>query len=346
MSSKEAYARATAMLERVGLADRCDSFPSQLSGGERRRVAIARALINSPELLLADEPTADLDEQTESEILDLLIDIHRALNITLVVVTHNPDIAARADQLIEMRSGRIVSAETRAPQQVLPGISKDIFAVSAESTKSASVRLGQGIERMLGKMVLLAVPAVATVAALNYGVESYEQGVLAEKAAQRMALEEVALSDLRADVKSITFGPDNSYTVNLYLRNAKGESPIYVMSPSVRAFVQVGTSWQEIPIEPKGKSVPQVSKITDENIFSFSIKPDITDFAQLIPYYMHVRLTNDMLVSPSDKPKGELIERSDSYYVYLKPHNANDSAILTKLKFPGEPPVWIPMPPH
>ena len=74
----EAYARAHTLLNHVGLSERFDSFPGQLSGGEQRRVAIARALINSPSVILADEPTADLDQDTEEEILNLLVDIHRA----------------------------------------------------------------------------------------------------------------------------------------------------------------------------------------------------------------------------------------------------------------------------
>lgn len=75
LSEKAAYARARVLLEQVGLAERIDSYPGELSGGEQRRVAIARALINSPQVLLADEPTADLDEETEVEILKLLLEI-------------------------------------------------------------------------------------------------------------------------------------------------------------------------------------------------------------------------------------------------------------------------------
>jgi hypothetical protein len=89
-----------------------------------------------------------------------------------------------------------------------------------------------------------------------------------------------------------------------------------------------------------------VQQISGKETYTYSIEPNISGFTELIPYYMHVRITNDLLVSPSDQPKDDLTERSDSYYVYLKPHDADNKAILKKLKFPGEPPVWIPMPPH
>lgn len=109
LSAREAYARARVLLTQVGLAERQDFYAAQLSGGEQRRVAIARALINAPQLLLADEPTADLDEATEEEILNLLVDIHKAYNLTLIVVTHNPDIASRADRMLQLSSGVVTS---------------------------------------------------------------------------------------------------------------------------------------------------------------------------------------------------------------------------------------------
>ena len=101
---------ATGLLETVGLADRWDAYPAELSGGQQRRVAIARALINEPPLLLADEPTSDLDEQTEREIFALLLDLHLANDTTLLLVTHNVALAEQTDQVIYLEdNGRIVS---------------------------------------------------------------------------------------------------------------------------------------------------------------------------------------------------------------------------------------------
>ncbi|HEY9783989.1 MAG TPA: ABC transporter ATP-binding protein [Candidatus Obscuribacterales bacterium] len=351
----EAYARARALLKRVGLAGRCDAFPNQLSGGEQRRVAIARALINSPALLLADEPTADLDEETEEEILNLLVDIHRTYSLTLVVVTHNQAISDRADRLLRMRDGTASEAKIRhcsaSPLGSSTGtesqeIVREIFEISKESTIKEKVRLGEGIERFLGKVVMFVMPCVFMVWAINFVVDRYESAVMAQKAAKRQMLEDLAMKDLRADVQSVTALPNNKYMVSVYLRNVTGEKPIYVLSPTVRAFVQVGTNWQEVSLAPLDTAAAQVLKVTGKQTYRYIMESNVKDFAQLIPYYIHVRLSNDMLISPSSEPKDDLIERNDNYYVYLKPHDADDAAILSKLKFPGKPPVWIPMPPH
>jgi ABC-type lipoprotein export system ATPase subunit len=92
-----AFGCAAGLLARVGLIDRADAYPAELSGGEQRRVALAQAIINTPPILLADEPTSGLDEDTSSELLELLLDIHRRDGIALVVVTHDPKIARQAD---------------------------------------------------------------------------------------------------------------------------------------------------------------------------------------------------------------------------------------------------------
>ena len=98
--------RAAAALERVGLADRRGHRPSELSGGQRQRVAIARALVTEPRLLLADEPTGNLDSRTTRDILDLFDALHRE-GQTLVVVTHEDEVAARARQVVHLRDGRV-----------------------------------------------------------------------------------------------------------------------------------------------------------------------------------------------------------------------------------------------
>lgn len=349
LSAREAYARAHALLDRVGLSHRYDAFPGQLSGGEQRRVAIARALVNSPKLLLADEPTADLDETTEAEILNLLIDIHRALQVTLVVVTHNPEIAGRADHVIEMRGGETVSKKERSISEAAPpaiDVVHDIYKVSPEKAAVEKVRLGEGLERFVGRFVMWVVPVIVIAWCLNWAVADYERSEIEAKAQRRMALEELAMQGLRADLKSVEFGPGKTYIVTIYLRNTKGDEPLYVMSPMVRGFVQVGTSWLEVPMKSLESGSAQVLKISGTQLLRYEMEPDVPDFTQLLPYYMHVRLTNDMLISPRSQPKDDLVERNDSYYVYLKPHDADDKAILSKMKFPGKPPVWVPMPPH
>lgn len=103
--------KAVAALTAVGLSDRLDHRPNQLSGGQQQRVAIARALVTEPGLILADEPTGNLDTKTSSEIMTLLEALHRDKGTALVVITHDPEVASRADRRIELRDGVIVKDE-------------------------------------------------------------------------------------------------------------------------------------------------------------------------------------------------------------------------------------------
>ena len=110
MSSGEMKAKALKLLDDVGLRDKADIMPNKLSGGERQRVAIARALANDPSIILADEPTGSLDSKTSTRILRQLIDLHEHKNVTLIIVTHDMDVAKLADRTIEVLDGEIISA--------------------------------------------------------------------------------------------------------------------------------------------------------------------------------------------------------------------------------------------
>jgi len=108
---RDAMARATRLVEEVGLSDRAHHYPSQLSGGEQQRIAIARALANDPPIVLADEPTGNLDSTTGRHIMDLLLNVRRIRSSTLVLVTHDADLASLADTRLVLRDGRPVSQD-------------------------------------------------------------------------------------------------------------------------------------------------------------------------------------------------------------------------------------------
>lgn len=109
-SKSERYERATEVLSQVGLADRMDHKPNELSGGQRQRVAVARALVNKPSIILADEPTGNLDSKTSEEIMALFGEIHKNGN-TVILVTHEEDIAAYAHRIIRLRDGIVEKDE-------------------------------------------------------------------------------------------------------------------------------------------------------------------------------------------------------------------------------------------
>jgi putative ABC transport system ATP-binding protein/macrolide transport system ATP-binding/permease protein/lipoprotein-releasing system ATP-binding protein len=352
LDADAAYKRAEGLLDRVGLAGRMGAYPGELSGGEQRRVAVARALINVPALLLADEPTGDLDEETEAEILDLFRDVQRAEGITLIVVTHNVELARGADRVIRVSRGRLAAAEAQRPIGEQPFRARSRFRVpepeppEPEPVVAPPGRLGEGLRTFAVRFACWAVLTALLLLGVNQAFSLYQSRQIDQHQRARQELEELAMSGLRADIDDLTARPDRSYELTLYLWNVSGGETLYVMAPAVRAYVQVGTTWQEVPLRPSNGKEGQVIKVTGRQKFRYILRPGLKRFEELLPGYMHVRFTNAMLVSKEREPEDDLVERVDNYYVYLKPQGADDAAILRKMKFPGKPPVWIPMPPH
>ena len=116
LSREERHERVATALELVDLADRHDHYPRQLSGGQEQRVAIARAIVTDPRILVADEPTGDLDRQAALAIMELLQQLNRELNKTLIMVTHDPKTALNADQTLHLEKGQLMEAESFAGQ--------------------------------------------------------------------------------------------------------------------------------------------------------------------------------------------------------------------------------------
>ena len=346
MPAEHAYARAHDLLARVGLADRAEAYPDSMSGGEQRRVAVARALINAPPLLLADEPTSDLDENTEGDIIDLLEDLQRRDSFGCVLVTHDLRLAARAQRSFEMRQGALMPREvSRAEAAPRRSVTPASVAPMPDVPARAPIRLGESLWRGVRIFLPAAAAILAAILLTDFGVETYQSMRLRERTARHAALQHLALNRLRGDVQSVTDLGDGRYELTTYLQNVGGE-PIYVMTPQMRAFVQVASLWQEVPMTATEENATGVTEILGKQTYRYRFDARVRDFAQLLPNYMHVRFSGSMLVSPSSTPNDDVFERKDNYYVYLKPFDVTDEVVLRRMRFSGKPPVWIPMPPH
>jgi predicted ABC-type transport system involved in lysophospholipase L1 biosynthesis ATPase subunit len=124
MSSAIREARATQALKRVGLGARLNHLPTQLSGGERQRVAIARSIVNEPRMLIADEPTGNLDSANAAIVADLLLNLHETTGMTLVLVTHDDGLARRCKRLVRMKDGHIIEDRRPGTVQPLAGVAR------------------------------------------------------------------------------------------------------------------------------------------------------------------------------------------------------------------------------
>ena len=181
---------------------------------------------------------------------------------------------------------------------------------------------------------------------VDFGLAKYQEAQVRARGARIAKLAEIALSSLQGEVQSVSDLGDGRYELAVDLSNATGDEPIYVMSPDMRGYVQVGKVWQELPLKSTDDDASGVLKIEGKHVYRYVFEAHVREFTQLLPNYMHVRFSDTMLVSPSSTPKDDVFERKDNYYVYLKPFDVADDVILRRMKFPGKPPVWIPMPPH
>jgi putative ABC transport system ATP-binding protein/macrolide transport system ATP-binding/permease protein/lipoprotein-releasing system ATP-binding protein len=183
------------------------------------------------------------------------------------------------------------------------------------------------------------------VAAIDWGTGRYQHRQQDKRLQARRLLEDTALQQLRADVESVSAEADGSYSLVLYLQNLDPDAPVFVTAPAVRAFVQVDRDWIEVPTQSDEKETDGVLNLVGKRTFRFTFKPEVARYTELLPGYMHVRFSNAMLVSRDRNGIGGLFERTDDYYVYLKPQGADDAAVCRKNSWVSAP-LWIAMPPH
>jgi hypothetical protein len=216
---------------------------------------------------------------------------------------------------------------------------------AAPTASSLKPGLGRGVLR--SKFVLGLIAFVALAFALDTAVGWYQRHRLEQKRLADRALEHAAYSGLYVDLVNVAYEPDRkSYRLTMVMRNLDPAQPLYVMLSPVRVFEQAGLAWREIPARAPRGGAATVVKLANTQTYETVFEPNLQDFTQLIPGYMHIRFESTSLVSGRAEPEDDIIDRRDRYYVYLKPHGADDVALRQRMKYAGDPPVYIPMPPH
>jgi hypothetical protein len=210
-------------------------------------------------------------------------------------------------------------------------------------------QLGSG--RLLALTRSRRVIATIAIVALAFGVDfvigKYQQYRLEQKRLADLTLQHAAFEGMYVELVNVAYEPDQkSYRLTMKFTNDEPRHPLYVMQSPVRVFEQDGLSWKEVPSRDSRGEAVRVVKLTDSYTFETIFEPNLNDWTQLIPGYMHIRFQSDSLVSNRSDPVNDIVERTDRYYVYLKPHGADDDAIRKQMKIRGDPPVYMPMPPH
>ncbi|GGC71392.1 hypothetical protein [Chelatococcus reniformis] len=181
----------------------------------------------------------------------------------------------------------------------------------------------------------------------DFGVGWYQRRALAARDQAALALRNAAFAGLYVELVRVAHEPDGkSYRATLTMQNTDPAAPLYVMLNPLRVFVQTGLTWQEVPSRAPGGAGPGVVTLAGAKDYEVVFSADLPNWTQLIPGYMHVLIESDMLISRRSDPVDDIIERNNRFYVYLKPQGSDDAEIKRRSKFPGAPPVFIPMPPH
>jgi hypothetical protein len=201
---------------------------------------------------------------------------------------------------------------------------------------------------LLRSRFLLVVAVVLALAfALDHAIGKYQHYRMDQKRLAALKLQHAAYQGLYAEVVKVAYEPDRkSYRLTMRMTNIEPDRTIYVMQGPVRVFEQSGLAWKEVPARAANGEAWSVVKLTEPHTYETVFEPNLGEWSELIPGYMHIRFEGVSFVSERSDPEDDLIERTDRYYVYLKPHGADDDAIRRRMNYKGEPPVYMPMPPH
>ncbi|MFO1217015.1 MAG: hypothetical protein U1E89_01390 [Burkholderiaceae bacterium] len=221
----------------------------------------------------------------------------------------------------------------------------------AGSTVIAPRRVRRPIAARSWLIAALVLTAVAVVlVAADIGVGRWQERAAEARKLRRQQVERLAWYELRADVAQVDYGEGGGYRMTVWMENVFPEHDFYVMAPAIRAFVQVGPRWVELPVKelraPDLLASGAVVNLKDKRHAGVVFDVTEPEFFDLLPGYMHMRFDNTLFVSPEAQPKDDIVERQDTYYIHLRPRDADDERLRRLNRFAGPVPLWIGMPPH
>lgn len=357
-SRAAAAERAEELLRLVGLGDRWDAYPSELSGGQQRRVALARALAAEPAVILADEPTGDLDALAAGEITAILARLRDSGSTAIVVVTHDPDLAVIADRRLWMERGTCTEHLADATRPVSLPVAIQPAAEQARDgvfepppADLVPARPATGVAGLARSWLpfLAGIAVSAAAVALLDAVVASRQGAVVETArAQRRLAEEMALEDLRADVDDVLVDEGGLATVTVALQNYRPQRPLHVLGPALEIAVQRDGRWESVAADLDEGATGIRTIGADKTILPVRFEVPEGQYDELLGGYLHVRIGAEMVVGDRPDGSGELFERADAYYIYLRdPRRTEDD--VRRANGWGEKatvPLWIAMPSH
>jgi hypothetical protein len=189
--------------------------------------------------------------------------------------------------------------------------------------------------------------AGALLFAADYAIGKYQSYRMDQSRLAALQLQHAAYEGLFVELVKVDYEPDEkSYRVTMKMTNSEPDRPVYVMQTPWRVFEQSGLAWKEVPSRAANGETVSVVKLSGSHVYETVFEPNLKDYAELIPGYMHIRFESSSLISQRSDPEDDIIERIDRYYVYLKPHGADDASIRKRMNYKGDPPVYMPMPPH
>jgi ABC-type lipoprotein export system ATPase subunit len=328
-------AEAERWLAAVQLDHRQQVTAAQLSGGEQRRAIVARALLTNPAVLLADEPTSNLDGESETELFALLQDLCRRAGTALLMVTHSDALAQHCDRMLRLEAGVLREAGpsvVSAPLTPLPP--------SGDADGDADAVPDPSRRRLLAGGAAAGLALVAGAGAWGQWWRGQQRRALQH----RDQLQRLAFSGLSAELTALERLGQSGYRGTIAVDNLDRLQALYLLPLDVQLYVQQGSRWNPYAAawSEDSRSVLAVERPASLHVDLLDL-PD--RFTELVPGYMHVRLDVTYAISDRPDPDAVPVERRDSFFVYLLPLNPDPERIAQNA-FPGEVPLFIPMPPH